>query len=146
MITKSQAKRQNLQKMAQIEDEIIEIEEIPLKKKPKNLISQKGREFTENSSSEATTPYKKTQKIISKEDELIEIKEEGNQDMDDKKKFQSLNGQQKKSDSKLQSNKNEETLLLQSLSKIISKQKAPESSDKKEKILSSITFNESDGE
>ena len=146
MITKSQAKRQNLQKMAQIEDEIIEIEEIPLKKKPKNLISQKGREFTENSSSEATTPYKKTQKIISKEDELIEIKEEGNQDMDDKKKFQSLNGQQKKSDSKLQSNKNEETLLLQSLSKIISKQKAPESSDKKEKILSSITLNESDGE
>ena len=36
--------------------------------------------------------------------------------------------------------------MLQSLSKIINKQKAPESSDKKEKILSSITLNESDGE
>ena len=146
MITKNQAKRQNLQKIAQIEDDIIEVEEIPLKKKPKNFISQKGKEITENSSSEATTPYKKTQKIINKEDELIEIMEEGDQDMDDKKKFQALTGRQKKSDSKLPSNKNEGTLLLQSISKTINKQKAPESSDKKEKILSSITLNESDGE
>ena len=146
MITKSQVKRQNLQKMAQIEDEIIEIEEIPLKKKPKNFISQKGKEIIENSSSEATTPYKKTQKLINKEDELIEIMEEGNQGMEDKQKFQSLTGREKKSDSKLPSNKNEETLLLQSISKIINKQKPPESSDKKEKILSSIILNESEGE
>ena len=135
-----------IKKMAQIEDEIIEIEEIPLKKKPKNFISQKGKEIIENSSSEATTPYKKTQKLINKEDELIEIMEEGNQGMEDKQKFQSLTGREKKSDSKLPSNKNEETLLLQSISKIINKQKPPESSDKKEKILSSIILNESEGE
>jgi len=149
MISKNQAKRQNPQKMAQIEDEIIEIEEIPLKKKPKNYMSQKGKEITENSSSEATTPYKRTQKIINKEDELIEIMEEGNQDMEDKKKFQALTDRQKKSDSKLASikkDKNEEVLLLQSINKIISRQKPPESSDKKAKILSNITLNESDGE
>lgn len=149
MITKNQAKRQNIQKIAQVEDEIIEIEEIPSNRKVKNFISQKGKELTENSSSEATTPYKKTQKIMNKEDELIEIMEEGNQDTEDQTKFQAFASRQKKSDSKLPSNKkdkNEEALLLQSFNKIISKQKPPESSDKKTKILSSITLNESEGE
>ena len=106
MNSKFLSRRNNLSKNNKDIEEIIEIEDIPSSKPVRVQISQKKKkkDFVENTSSEATTPFKK-KKINKKNDEdLIEIMDIDIPDLDKKKvSFPAL--RQKKSKSILPSKK-----------------------------------------
>ena len=149
MSTKNQVKpKHTFPKRTPGEDEIIEIEEIPSTKPVKVQISQKRKENIENSSSEATTPNKKTPKDKNDED-LIEIMDVDVPQIDlGKKKPSAQSNRQKKSISKINANNDikKEKLAVQSINLINVKEKFPINKGKKENKLTSITLDESDGD
>ena len=149
MSTKNQVKpKHTFPKRTPGEDEIIEIEEVPSTKPVKVQISQKRKENIENSSSEATTPNKKTPKDKN-DDDLIEIMDVDVPQIDlGKKKPSAQSNRQKKSISKINANNDikKEKLAVQSINLINVKEKFPINKGKKENKLTSITLDESDGD
>ena len=152
MSTKFQAKPKqiNPKKQNQEENEIIEIKEAPISKQVK--ASQKNKENTENSSSEATTPNKKRQYKKKKDTELIEIMDIEIPDGEfsfGKKKSSAPPPKQNKTPNKEIENekpKKKGKLSIKSVTKIASKDKSPLNRRKKEGKVASITLEESDKE
>ena len=145
MNSKFLSRRNNLSKNNKDIEEIIEIEDIPSSKPVRVQISQKKKkkDFVENTSSEATTPFKK-KKINKKNDEdLIEIMDVDIPDLDKKKvSFPAL--RQKKSKSILPSKKNKKTEKESNQSipslKLKGKSKSPIFKDKRKNKISSINL------
>ena len=142
-------KARSRQKGTQIEDEIVEIEEIPSRRTSKKY--PKKKENTENSSSEATTPNKKNKKKQNKKEktlELIEImdgdiQEEETLSLNNKKASPSVAKLKKSINKNVASNDKEKTISVKSVNKI--KEKSPIIKGKKnQKKISSITLDESE--
>ena len=140
MSTKFQAKKRKAsrQKTTPDEDEIVEIEEVPIKKG-----SRKNPKIAENSTSETTSPNKKNiknQNKKKKRSDLIEIMDVETSE-DNKKVFSQVHKPKKSIDKKNIDNKDK------SIDKNKLKEKSPKIKGKKNnKKIASITLDESENE
>lgn len=135
-------------KIKEDDEDIIEIEEIPYPKQIK--ASQKHKENTENTSSEANTPNKKAKNKKIGENELIEIMDvEIPDNSKPAKKKASAPVPGLKNNANKVENENEkkkEKKLIKSVSKIGAKEKNRNTIGKKGEKITNIILNESDNE